>query len=49
MTGACGGNYNNFSSNIGIVGTPVIDSTSGTMYFVARSTNGSVYVQYLHA
>jgi len=49
MTGACGGNYNNFSSGIGIVGTPVIDSTSGTMYFVARSTTGSVYVQYLHA
>jgi outer membrane protein assembly factor BamB len=49
MTGACGGNYNNFSSNIGIVGTPVIDSTSGTMYFVARSTNGSAFVQYLHA
>jgi len=51
MTGACGGNYNNFSSGIGIVGTPVIDSTTGTMYFVARSTNtaGSTYVQYLHA
>src|SRR5689334_787410 len=49
MTGACGGNYNNFSSNIGIVGTPVIDSTTGTMYFVARSTNGTAYVQYLHA
>ncbi|HEX9499043.1 MAG TPA: hypothetical protein VF926_11860, partial [Mycobacterium sp.] len=49
MTGACGGNYNNFSSGIGIVGTPVIDSTSGTMYFVARSTTGSTYVQYLHA
>src|SRR6266571_1554410 len=49
MTGACGGNYNNFSSGIGIVGTPVIDSTSGTMYFVARSTNGSTYAQFLHA
>jgi len=49
MTGACGGTYNNFSSGIGIVGTPVIDSTSGTMYFVSRSTNGSTYVQYLHA
>src|SRR2546422_4679355 len=49
MTGACGGNYTNFSGNIGIVGTPVIDTTSGTMYFVARSTNGSAYVQYLHA
>jgi len=49
MTGACGGSYQDFSGNIGIVGTPVIDSTSGTMYFVARSTNGSAYVQYLHA
>ncbi len=49
MTGACGGTYNNFSSGIGIVGTPVIDSTSGTMYFVARSTNGSTYAQFLHA
>ncbi|HKC39854.1 MAG TPA: hypothetical protein VKC15_09965, partial [Gemmatimonadales bacterium] len=49
MTGACGGSYQDFSGNIGIVGTPVIDSTSGTIYFVARSTNGSAYVQYLHA
>jgi len=49
MTGACGGNYNNFSSGIGIVGTPVIDTTTGTMYFVARSTNGASYIQHLHA
>src|SRR6266566_4578869 len=49
MTGACGGNYNNFSSGIGIVGTPVVDGTSRTMYFVARSTNGSTYAQFLHA
>ena len=49
MTGACGGSYQDFSGNIGIVGTPVIDSTSGTMYFVTRSTNGSAYVQHLHA
>ena len=49
MTGACGGNYTNFSGNIGIVGTPVIDAASETMYFVARSTNGLTYAQYLHA
>ena len=49
MTGACGGFYQDFSGNIGIVGTPVIDSVSQTVYFVARSTNGSSFVQYLHA
>src|SRR3989442_9873634 len=51
MTGACGGTYTNFSGNIGIVGTPVIDSARGrgTMYFVARSTTGASFVQYLHA
>src|SRR6266513_432733 len=49
MTGACGGTYTNFSGNIGIVGTPVIDAARGTMYFVARSTTGSTFVQYLHA
>jgi len=49
MTGACGGSYTNFSGNIGIVGTPVIDAASGTIYFVARSTNGLSYAQYLHA
>src|SRR5216683_8226469 len=49
MTGACAGGYRDFSGNIGIVGTPVIDAASGTMYFVARSTTGSTFVQYLHA
>ena len=49
MTGACGGSYQDFSGNIGIVGTPVIDAARGTMYFVARSTTGSAFVQYLHA
>src|SRR6267378_480874 len=49
MTGACGGTYTNFSGSMGIVGTPVIDAASGTMYFVARSTTGSQYVQFLHA
>jgi len=49
MTGACSGTYTNFTSGIGIVGTPVIDAASGKMYFVARSTTGSQFVQYLHA
>ncbi|HLK28738.1 MAG TPA: T9SS type A sorting domain-containing protein [Puia sp.] len=51
MTGACGGNYQDFSGNMGIVGTPVIDSTANTMYVVARSVSntGTTYVQYLHA
>jgi hypothetical protein len=49
MTGACGGTYNNFSGNIGIVGTPVIDGTRQVIYFVARSTTGLGYQQDLHA
>ncbi|MEO8621644.1 MAG: hypothetical protein ABI625_11300, partial [bacterium] len=49
MTGACGGQYQDFSGNIGIVGTPVIDAARGIMYFVARSTTGSSFVQTLHA
>ena len=49
MTGACGGSYRDFSGNIGIVGTPVIDSTTATMYFVARSTSNGAFVQHLHA
>ena len=49
MTGACGGQYQDFSGNIGIVGTPVIDAARGIMYFVARSTTGTTFVQSLHA
>lgn len=49
MAGACGGAYQDFSGNIGIVGTPVIDTTTRTIYVVARSTTGSTFVQYLHA
>jgi hypothetical protein len=50
MTGACGGNYQDFSGNMGIVGTPVIDSPTGTIYLVARTLeNGSTFVQRLHA
>ena len=48
LTGACPGN---FLSNIGIVGTPVIDTLSNIIYLVARSINPStrVFSQYLHA
>lgn len=49
MTGACGGQYQDFSGNIGIVGTPVIDNVAKIIYFVARSTNGVSYHQFLHA
>lgn len=46
----CGptGNYN-FLSNIGIVGTPVIDGPSGTMYFVTRTVEGTSTVQRMRA
>jgi len=50
MTGACGGNYKDFSGNMGIVGTPVIDPTTATLYVVARTKEfGSTYIQRLHA
>lgn len=50
MTGACGGNYVDFSGNMGIVGTPVIDSANNTIYFVTRITSGTgTYIQQLHA
>lgn len=35
----CGGGYGDFSLNIGIVGTPVIDTLGGTMYFVTKIVN----------
>jgi len=41
--------YTDFYYHIGIVGTPVIDTTTMTMYFVARSTDGTNFYQYLHA
>ena len=47
--GSCGGVYMDFSGDIGIVGTPVIDTVKQIIYFVARSTDGTNYVQYLHA
>src|SRR5256885_10435806 len=34
---------------MGIVGTRVIDAATGTIFFVARSTSGTAFVQFLHA
>src|SRR5258706_5653454 len=50
MTGACGGNYQDFHGNVGIVGTPVIDPVSKTLYVLVRTKEFSTtYVQRLHA
>lgn len=54
MTGACtwSKGYKDFSGNMGIVGTPAIDSVTNTLYVVARSVtrqSPQTYVQYLHA
>lgn len=51
MAGACDGFYRDYSGKIGIVGTPVIDTLTRTMYLVARSRNNSTgaYHQFLHA
>lgn len=43
------GGYYDFRGNIGIVGTPVIDGASGTIYFVTRTVEGTGVVQRLHA
>jgi hypothetical protein len=43
---ACGGNYRDFLGNIGLVGTPVIDGSTGTMYFVTRSLDGGTTMVY---
>ncbi|SPE60709.1 PA14 domain protein (fragment) [Verrucomicrobia bacterium] len=50
MKGACGGEYADFSGNIGIIGTPVIDPASFTVFLVARTLeHGTNFVQRLHA
>ena len=47
---ACGGNYRDFSGQIGIVGTPVIDTASNTLYVATKTVdnNGNFYA-YINA
>ena len=47
--GACGGSYNDFTGKLGIVGTPVISTSTNTMYVVAKTVEGGNQVQRLHA
>ena len=50
MTKACEGKYQDFSGSMGIVGTPVIDTASATLYVVSRAlTSSGQYAQYLNA
>ena len=49
MYDACGGAYSDFSGNIGIVSTPVIDHDTTTMYFVTRTHEDGSAVQRFHA
>jgi hypothetical protein len=45
-----GTGYQDFSGNMGTVGTPVIDSITNTLYVVAKSfTTANGFQQYLHA
>ncbi len=43
------GTYADFRGNIGIVGTPIIDGTTGTIYFVTRTVETGGTVQRLRA
>ena len=47
--GACGGGYNDFAGQYGIVGTPVINTTTNTLYVVARTVENNAFIQRLHA
>jgi PA14 domain/Secretion system C-terminal sorting domain len=46
----CGGNYRDFSGKLGLVGTPVIDTISKTLYVVTKTidANGNFY-SYINA
>jgi len=51
MAGACGGDYRDFSGNMGIVSTPVIDTVTNTIYVLTKNrvTLSGEYQQWLHA
>jgi hypothetical protein len=46
-----GNGHGNFTPEVGITGTPVIDAVSGTLYVVSKSMNsaGTTFYQRLHA
>ncbi|HVM86793.1 MAG TPA: discoidin domain-containing protein [Puia sp.] len=52
-TYACGSSYKDIIGKVGIIGTPVIDTSTNTLYVVARSVSNeatpTVWQQYLHA
>ena len=43
------GEYTDFSGNIGIIGTPVIDPATNTIYFVVRTKENNTFVERLRA
>ncbi len=46
----CGGNYRDFSGNLGLISTPVIDTTSGTIYVVVKTVDDAGnFSSYLNA
>lgn len=47
--GACGGNYNDAAGNMGILGTPVIDVKTKTLYVVTKTVENGNFPQRLHA
>ena len=47
--GACAGNYVDFSGNMAIASTPVIDAVTGTLYTVARTAENGEQIQRFHA
>jgi len=46
--GVCGGNYNDFAGKVGMVGTPVIDTSSNRLYVVAHTIESGAHVQRLY-
>jgi len=50
LLGACGGQYHDFAGNLGMVGTPVIDINSKTLYVVSHIIDDQEkHVQRIHA